>query len=181
MTRYIALLRGVNIGGRNKISMQELKTAFENHGFQNVLTYINSGNILFDSVLSESDAKTTCETIVKATFGLDIPVRITTATELQDVLRCAPDWWDNAVDTVHNAIFVIPPMTAEEICKQVGEAKSEFEKVACCGSVILWSAARATFSKTRWSKLAGIKTANSAVTIRNANTTKRLLELAKNQ
>ena len=49
MTRYIALLRGINVGGKNIIKMADLKAAFERQGFGNVVTYINSGNILFDS------------------------------------------------------------------------------------------------------------------------------------
>lgn len=47
--RYIALLRGINVGGNNKVSMGELKQAFESLGFTNVSTYINSGNVIFDS------------------------------------------------------------------------------------------------------------------------------------
>lgn len=46
---YVALLRGVNVGGKNKVSMSELKVCFEDLGYQNVSTYINSGNILFTS------------------------------------------------------------------------------------------------------------------------------------
>ena len=49
MTRYIALLRGINVGGKNIIKMADLTAAFERQGFGNVVTYINSGNVLFDS------------------------------------------------------------------------------------------------------------------------------------
>ena len=64
LTKYIALLRGINVGGKNIIKMTDLKTAFEGCGFQNVSTYINSGNILFDSELNESSIKTTCENLI---------------------------------------------------------------------------------------------------------------------
>ncbi len=47
--KYIALLRGINVGGKNKVSMNDLKLCFENAGFKNVVTYINSGNVIFDS------------------------------------------------------------------------------------------------------------------------------------
>lgn len=47
--KYIALLRGINVGGKNKISMSDLKEGFENAGFRNTRTYINSGNVIFDS------------------------------------------------------------------------------------------------------------------------------------
>ena len=177
MTRYIALLRGVNVGGNNKISMPELKSAFVKHGFVNVITYINSGNILFDSDLSETDVKITCEKLIKSSFGLNIIVCIIAADELRDALTHAPEWWGSDPEAKHNVLFVIPPMTAMEVCKLVGEVKPEYEKVDCYGKVIFWSAPLATFSHTRWSKIVKNKAAYNAVTIRNANTTRKLAEL----
>jgi uncharacterized protein (DUF1697 family) len=178
MIRYIALLRGVNIGGRNKVSMPDIKAALEKQGFQNVFTYINSGNIVFDSNEDATTVKITCETAIKDTFNLDIPVRIITTTELQETLSSVPDWWDNAPDTSHNAIFIIPPMTAKEVRRQLGKAKPEYEKVACHGDVIFWSASLANYSRASFAKIAANKTVNNYVTVRNANTTKRLLELS---
>ena len=70
-------------------------------------------------------------------------------------------------------------MTAEEVCKQVGEVKPEYEKVTCNGKMIFWSAPIATFSRTRWSKIVQNKAAYNAITIRNANTTKKLATLCE--
>jgi len=179
MTRYIALLRGINVGGKNKISMPELKAAFEKCGFQNVLTYINSGNVIFDSDSDESAVKTACEDLIKTAFGLEILVGIITAVELQEALANAPSWWGTDPESKHNAIFIIPPMTADEVCKQIGGIKPEYESVDFYGRVIFWSAPLATFSHTRWSKVAGNKTVYNAITIRNANTAKKLAELVK--
>ena len=179
MTRYIALLRGVNVGGKNKIAMPELKLAFERHGFKNVLTYINSGNILFDSDLEECAVKTTCEALIKGDFGLTIRVGIITADELHEALSKAPEWWDNDPKSKHNALFVISPMTAEEVWKQVGEVKPEYENVANYGKVIFWSAPIVTFSRTRWSKIAQNRAIYNAITIRNANTAKKLEALCE--
>ena len=74
MTKYIALLRGINVGGHNIIKMSNLKAVFERRGFQSVVTYINSGNIIFDSGLDELSAKTVCEKLITEDFSLDIPV-----------------------------------------------------------------------------------------------------------
>ena len=179
MTRYIALLRGINVGGKNKISMPELKVAFENLGFKNVLTYINSGNVIFDSELNAIDAKTACENTIKTKFELDIPVGIITASELQETLSNVPKWWGENTEAKHNAIFVIAPMTAVQVCKHIGEFKPEYESIACCGEVIFWSAPLETFSRTRLTKVVSEKMLYNAITVRNANTTKKLLELAK--
>jgi uncharacterized protein (DUF1697 family) len=179
VTEYISLLRGVNVGGNNKISMPELKTAFEKRGFENVVTYINSGNILFDSDLGLQEAKAVCENLIETGFGLKIAVGIITASHLADALGHAPGWWNSDADSRHNAIFVIPPATAEEVCLAVGGTKPEYEKVSCYGSVIFWSAPVKTFSRTRWSKIVQNKAVYNLITIRNANTTLKLAALAK--
>jgi uncharacterized protein (DUF1697 family) len=180
MTRYIALLRGINVGGNNKISMKELKIGFESRGFTDVSTYINSGNILFDSESADSAAlKSTCEAMILQRFGLSISTNVILASDLIDALANAPDWWNTDKESTNNAIFVIPPLTTEEVFVAVGSAKPEYERVACHGRVIFWSAPLATFSRTRWSKVVGNKAIYNAITIRNANTTLKLAELAR--
>ena len=181
MIRYIALLRGVNVGGKNKISMPELKLTFEEHGFKNVITYINSGNILFDCDLEEIAVKTTCETLIQRCFDLPIPVGIITADELHEALSKTPEWWDNDPKSKHNAIFTILPMTAEEVCKQVGKVKPEYEKCTYYGKIMFWSAPIMTFSRTQLSKIVQNKAMHNAITIRNANTVKKLANLCERE
>lgn len=177
MPKYIALLRGINVGGNNKISMPELKKAFENQSFTNVITYINSGNVIFDSNLDEPAIKSNCEALIESAFGLKITVGIISAAELRDALAHAPDWWNTDPESKHNAIFIIPPMTAEEVCVLVGDIKPEYEKAAYYGNVIFWSAPTATFSRARWSKMVHSKTVSGVITVRNANTTLKLAAL----
>jgi len=181
MTRYIALLRGINVGGNNMIKMADLKAAFERRGFQRVVTYTNSGNVLFYSELEEATVKTICERLVAEDFGLDIPVCVISASDLVCDLKCAPEWWSRSPDAKHDAFFVIPPTTAAEICGHVGAVKEEYEKVAYSGRVIFWSAPVATFSRTRWSKITKDKAMYRAITVRNANTALRLAALAEKE
>ena len=178
LTKYIALLRGINVGGKNTIKMADLKAAFERRGFQNVATYINSGNILFNSELDETSIKSVCENLISEGFGLNIPVCVISAAELSNALAHAPDWWNDSPESKHNAIFVIPPMTVDAVCAQVGETKPEYEKLAYHGTVLFWSAPITTFSRTRLTKIVQSKTAYNAITIRNANTALKLAELA---
>lgn len=75
MKRYITFLRGVNISGKNKVPMAELKNGFEEIGFSEVRTYLNSGNVIFSS--DEGDMEgfiNQIETMIKRQFGVDIPV-----------------------------------------------------------------------------------------------------------
>lgn len=179
MGKYIALLRGINVGGNNKIAMIELKAAFEKYGFQGVKTYINSGNVIFESECKDEDVlREQCETLISNIFKLSISVVVISAETLSEALIHAPEWWDADGDSKHNAIFIIPPATAESVVEEVGETKPEYEKVSYYGSIIFWSAPLKTFSRTRWSKIVGTSMYN-AITIRNANTAKKLLELMK--
>lgn len=177
MQRYAALLRGVNVGGKNKISMPVLKAVFEESGFRNVSTYINSGNVIFTcSISDKNEIQRICETAIKKRFGLNISVAVISADELSEAMQNAPEWWDADSDSKHNAIFVIQPATSDEVMKQAGEAKPEYEHVGAYGRVIFWSAPLKTFSRTRWSKIVGTS-AYDSITIRNANTAKRLFAL----
>lgn len=176
--KYIALLRGINVGGNNKVAMSDLKACFENAGLTNVIIYINSGNVIFETEQTETvELVSLCESAIEKQFGFHIICSVISADELIDAMKHAPGWW-NKGEAKHNAIFVIAPKTVEEIMTAVGEAKPEYEKVAAYHSIIFWSAPVNTFSKTRYSKIVGTKTYKS-VTIRNANTTLRLAELCQ--
>jgi Uncharacterized protein conserved in bacteria len=176
--KFIALLRGINVGGNNKVSMIELKKWFVAAGFKNVATYINSGNVLFDS--DESDIITLitiCSAFLESELGYPVGLAIFSAEALREALEHAPHWWCEDPESKHNVIFIIPPATPDEISTDVGTAKPEYEKVEAYGNFIFWSAPLKTFSRTRWSKIVGTK-AYQSVTIRNANTAKKLAELS---
>lgn len=175
--KYIAFLRGINVGGKNKLSMSELKKLLKESGFEEVVTYINSGNIIFESAISdEKQLREACEKLIQDRFNMNIPVAVISYDVLLEAIRNAPPWWGKDKDSKHNAMFVLPPMTAEEVMLKVGEAKPEYEQVDFYGSVIFWSAPISTFSKTRWSKVVG-SSVYEYITIRNANTVRKVLEI----
>lgn len=176
---FIALLRGINVGGKNKVSMIDLKNCFKNAGFLNIKTYINSGNVIFDSEeQSITDLSNYCNDILEKKFGFSIGLALINVNTLKEALEHAPDWWGDDPNSKHNAIFVIQPATAEEIIADAGKIKPEYELLYVYKEIIFWSAPIKTFSRTRWSKIVGTK-AYQSITIRNANTTKKLLELAQ--
>ena len=117
MKRYIAFLRGININGKNKVSMAELKQGFEKLDFGDVKTYLNSGNVIFSS--DEEDAKkftNQIEVMIKNRFGLDIPVFIILKEELDKILHNAPDWWGNGDNEIYdNLIFIMPPAKSDDV------------------------------------------------------------------
>lgn len=181
MEKYIALLRGINISGKNKIPMAELKACFIECGYAGVLTHLNSGNVIFSSDLCDTAALAeNIKAMIAKRFALDIPVVVISQEELAEALANAPAWWDIASveEVIHQVIFLIPPVAIEEVYKAVGEAKPQYEQVAYHKNVIFWSAPRATLSRTRWYKIAS-STVNNKVTIRNATTAKKLLLLCE--
>lgn len=94
MKRYIALLRGINISGKNKISMSELKKGFIELDFEEVATYLNSGNVIFSSAANDTSVLSNqIKSMIQDRFCLDIPVLIILQEELKELLKNAPDWW----------------------------------------------------------------------------------------
>ena len=178
MTDYIALLRGVNVGGKNIVAMPLLKAAFERCGFTEVSTYTNSGNVLF-SCLEEDIAvlQQKCRQGILESFGFSVEVAVISAENLSEALRHAPKWWGTDREAKHMGIFSIAPATVQEVIAAVGAIKPEYEKVEHFGILIFWSAPLKTFSKTRWGKVAGTAAYHS-ITVRNANTTQKLLQLS---
>ncbi len=177
--KYIALLRGINVGGKNKVSMKQLKLSFESLVFKNVRTYINSGNVIFDAIeMDISVLVERCEAVIEKDFGFHVICAVISAKELGAAISHAPGWWGVDDQDKHNAIFVIPPSNPNKIMQEVGEVKPEYEKVAYYGSVIFWTAPLKTFGRTRYIKIVGTY-AYRFITIRNANTTRKLVELSK--
>ena len=177
MEQYIALLRGVNVGGKNTVSMALLKKIFEDMGLSDVKTYINSGNIIFSCIKTdERELQEKCQCAIEKELILAIPVAIILSKDLALALAHAPAWWDDSSESKHIAIFVIAPADAKTLVEQIGAIKPEYEKLAHYGQVIFWSAPIKTFSRTKWSKVIAT-TAYSNITIRNARTAKKLLQL----
>jgi len=90
MTIDIALLRGINVGGHNKIIMAELRNSLEQLGLHNVKTYIQSGNILFESDETEELLQTKIHDKIKEDFGVSSVVVIRTAEEIQQIISQSP-------------------------------------------------------------------------------------------
>ena len=181
MGRYVALLRGINVGGKNKVTMPELAALFARNGMRRVATYINSGNVIFESEIADTEhLKARCEAFLAERYPFDIPVVVLSAVEVTLAMANAPAWWNTDATATNNAFYVIPPATVQEVFAQEGAHRPEYEQVASHGRVIFWTAARKTFSRTRWSKIVQLP-AYRYVTLRNANTALRLAQLLQQQ
>lgn len=90
MQTYVALLRGINVGGHKKVPMSELRGLLANAGFQNVQTYIQSGNVIFQSSKNASELETEIQKIILNHFGFEVPVIVKTNNELQTIFNRCP-------------------------------------------------------------------------------------------
>lgn len=179
--QYIALLRGINISGKNKISMNDLKKELEENEYKNVSTYLNSGNIIFQSNIKSNQRimQDICS-IIKNKFNLEIPVFIMTSSELEDVLNNNPSWWGtNNKEIYDNLIFIIPPTKCEEVYNTVGEPSKDIDKIGEYNNVIFWSFDLKNYRKSNyWVKTASTDIKDK-ITIRTANTMRKILEICK--
>ncbi|MBP1040947.1 DUF1697 domain-containing protein [Vagococcus sp. BWB3-3] len=179
MKRYIALLRGINVGGKNKLSMAELKKALTEREFSEVLTHLNSGNVIFSSSIDDKQQLAgQIEALIKDNFALDIPVHILLQSELAELLTSAPDWWGTDDQTIYdNLIFLLPPLSYETLYQVLGEPKEAYEQIQPAQNAVFWSFSRKNYQKTHWwAKTANTKIKNK-ITIRTANTIRKIVTM----
>ena len=121
MTRYISILRGINVGGNRKILMSDLKSLFGKLGFANVETYIQSGNVVFESdlKLSNADLEAKIEQAIIETFGFDVPVIIRTADEWAKSIVNNPFWKeeDANIDRLH--LTCLKEVPSQELLEKI--------------------------------------------------------------
>jgi uncharacterized protein (DUF1697 family) len=123
MTRYVALLRAVNVGGTGKLPMAELRAMCESLGFADVRTYIASGNVVFTSKLAEKAVKTKLERALETYAGKPVGVVIRTAAELAVVLDANP--FKSAAPNRTVAIFLDAPPPADTLAGVSGQQAEE--------------------------------------------------------
>lgn len=182
MTVYIGLLRGINVGGKNKIKMAELREALEKENFKKIKTYIQSGNVLFESDFTETKACKEMESAIKKHFGLSVPVILRTAEEWKEIrLNCpfhAEQISKAEATAVGESLYVAilsKPLTKEEE-KKTMEVSSEKEECKMNGREIYLL----FHESIRNSKLANrVSSFDAKVTVRNWKTVNKLSEMVK--
>src|SRR5512144_2168438 len=109
--RYVALIRGINVGGNGIVPMSKLKAAFEGCGVKNVSTFIASGNVLFEATRAPK-----LEARLSRMLGLPIRSTLRTHGEMQAIVKDAPEGFGSKPEKFrYDVWFVIPPMTAEKV------------------------------------------------------------------
>jgi uncharacterized protein (DUF1697 family) len=178
MNTYVILLRGINVGGKNKVSMARLKECLEALGFLDVSTYIASGNVILRSDKQPNEIKAQIEEALSANFVLDsklIKVLALTHSQLQAVIDNKPKGFGEQSEKYHSdAIFLMGIDSAQAM--QVFKPREGVDKVWPSDGVIYSQRLSALRTKSRLSKIVGTPVYRS-MTIRNWNTTTKLLQI----
>ncbi|MDB5186142.1 MAG: hypothetical protein JWL85_665 [Candidatus Saccharibacteria bacterium] len=176
-TQYVALLRGINVGGKNLIKMTELKACFERNGFDNVASYIQSGNILFES--NEKDMpklESQIEQMLSKNFNYNARIVLRSHKQMKSVIAQAPSGFGGTpAEYRYDAIFLKDLLASHELIKVVS-AKEGVDQVFAGNGVLYFSRLISRASQSKLSRIVGTPEYQH-MTIRNWSTTVKLLAL----
>jgi uncharacterized protein (DUF1697 family) len=174
---YVALLRGINVGGNNLIRMPALKACFEAQGFGDVSTYIQSGNVLFSAGRANHQALTTAiEKVLSKTFAYESRVVLRSFEEMKKTVDKAPKGFGLQPTAYrYDVVFLKHPLTANDAMTFV-TAKPGVDQVFPGDGVLYVSRLISKASQSQLTRIVGTP-AYRNMTIRNWNTTGKLLEL----
>jgi uncharacterized protein (DUF1697 family) len=172
---YVALLRGINVGGKTKVEMAKLKATFEVLGCTDVLTYINSGNVIFRDDRSANELVPLIEKSILADFDLPVPVVLRDSANIQKLCQEIPQEWTNDSEQRTDVIFLWNNIDDKDILKKI-IIKPAIENVRYIDGALVWNIGRQNVTKGGGIKL--IKTdLYKHLTIRNINTVRKLKEI----
>lgn len=177
MNRYLALLRGINVGGKNLIKMADLAACVQGLGFTNVRTYIQSGNVIFDT--NETDRQRVVnllESAISKAFDYEASVVIRSDQEMEDIVGRAPEGYGSEPDRYrYDVIFLKEPLTPAEAMQRI-QVEEGVDQVHAGNGVLYFSRLIIKASQSSLHRMIS-KPINRGMTIRNWNTTNKLLKM----
>jgi uncharacterized protein (DUF1697 family) len=173
---YVALLRGINVGGKSKVAMPQLKAAFEALGFTQVNTYINSGNVIFcDNKHASAQLVTMIEGAIAKDFGFDVRVIVRDLANIQALDKAVPASWTNDTGRKTDVLFLWNEADGPNIIKQT-KVNPATETLKYIHGALVWTVDRQHAGQSRVLKL-NATPFYQHMTIRNINTLRRLRQL----
>lgn len=178
MKYYVVLIRGINVGGKNKMPMSKLKTCLEGLGFLDITTYIASGNVILKSDKSAEQIKTSIEKALPKHFKLDsdlIKVLVLTKSQVQAVVSKKPKGFGEEPNKYHSDVIFLVDITATQAMK-VFSPKEGVDKIWKGKGVIYSQRLSVLRTKSRLNRIM-MAPEYKSMTIRNWNTTVKLVQL----
>jgi uncharacterized protein (DUF1697 family) len=174
--RYVALLRGINVGGNNRVAMADLREAFESGGHGAVSTYIASGNVLFSSDGPSASLERDIEALLERRFGFPLVVVVRSHQQLRSIVEQAPPGFGASPKKYHSdAIFLKAPLTSRQAMRVVMRREGVDEAWPGRG-VLYFQRLSARRTQSRLSSIIGTPEYQQ-MTIRSWTTTTKVLSL----
>jgi uncharacterized protein (DUF1697 family) len=169
--KYIALLRGINAGKERRVDMKKLQAIFESLGYTNVSTYINSGNVVFESNDDPNILKKVLACFTKE-FDFEIPTLIKTEKEMKKIADAIPKEWQNDSSQRSDVAYLFPEIDSQKTLDEL-PVKKEFIDIRYIKGAIYWNVDRIYYNKSHLNKIIG-HTLYRFMTVRNVNTARYL-------
>ncbi|QQE77251.1 DUF1697 domain-containing protein [Alicyclobacillus sp. SO9] len=182
MTIYVALLRGINVGGHNQIKMADLRRMFESVGINRVQTYIQSGNVLFDSDENVTSLRQRIEQELEKTFSVSTTIQLRTSVELEQIITDCPFSEEErgeaeaSTDAVTFYVSLLLDSPAPEDIDQLNGLRSEIDDFRVRGREVYLLLRQGIRNSKLANSLIRLKTPS---TVRNWKTMNKLNVLAK--
>nr|WP_315302031.1 DUF1697 domain-containing protein [Schaalia odontolytica] len=173
---YVALLRGINVGGNNKVVMSELREQIAAEGFTNVRTYINSGNLLFEAGpdTPREDVAQAIEDVLARHYDFPIRLALLTAQEYLAQLEELPDWWHGEVAR-RDALFYTRGLDRSHVRERIEAMELGDEAVYFGEHAVFWGKFdEKSFLKTAYHKRLLREDFYRQVTIRSGSTVEKI-------
>lgn len=175
---YVALLRGINVGGNSKVDMKQLKVVFEELGLTSVKTYINSGNVIFkDASHSPEELVKKIESAIEKKFGFNVKVLIRDLKTITTVTESIPSSWKNDSEMKCDVMFLWETVDSKNVLKEL-IIKKELDEVKYVAGSIIWKVDRKNVTRSGLLRIVGTALYKQ-MTIRNCNTVRKLFTLMK--
>lgn len=171
--KYIALLRGINAGKERRVDMKKLKAIFESLGCINVSTYINSGNVIFESKDGQENIMKKVEAGLKKEFDFDIPFLVKTEKEMKKITDAIPTEWQNDSSQRTDVAYLFPQIDSKKTIDDL-PVKKEFMDIRYVKGAIYWNIDRNNYNKSHLNKIISHKL-YQFMSVRNVNTARHLV------
>ncbi len=172
--KYIAFLRGINVGGNRKVEMKKIRELFGSLGYTKVSTYINSGNVIFETKGKKQEIRKKIEASLKKEFGFDVLTLVKTEREIMFIADAIPKNWKNNKEQRADVAYLFPEVDLKKTINDL-PVKKEFIDVRYIKGAIFWNVKRENVYKSHLVKIIGHKLYKS-MTVRNINTARYLAE-----
>lgn len=177
--RSLALLRGINVGGKNKVDMATLRETFTRIGSGNVLTYINSGNVVFDDERPHQELANVLESAIENDFGLGLKVLLRDIVSVRRLVAAIPDWWTTDKTMRTNVIFLWEHVDTPEIVDLL-PVRDGVDDIMYSPGAIVWRTDADKLTRSGVGRLVGTDLYR-AMTVRNSNTVRKVALLMEEQ